>query len=145
LETALSEASFDRVMDIGIAGSYRPDLPIGSVVQVTVEQYGDRPGAFLSNLDPWPELSFLPQATGNTVTALEERFRQVDADVESMEGAAVFESCLAAGVLFAEIRAVSNLVGETDHSRWDIPLALERLEAALRMLFDRLDAGSSPA
>ena len=138
LSAAFSEgARFDRVVDLGIAGSCRADLPLGSVVHVTAEQFGDRPGALLRNPDPWPELSFLPQVTGNTVPALEDRFRRVDADVETMEGAAFFETCLRHGVPFAEIRAVSNFTGERDHARWDIPLALRHLEVALQTLKTR--------
>ena len=70
---------------------------------------------------------------------LDDRFRQLNYDVESMEGAAFFEVCLRQGCTFAEIRAVSNVVGETDHARWDIPLALERLKAALQLFINRLE------
>ena len=66
-----------------------------------------------------------------------DRFRQVAADVETMEGAAFFETCLRHGVPFAEIRAVSNFTGERDHARWDIPLALRHMEAALQTLKTR--------
>ena len=125
------EPAFDRVVDIGIAGSYRASLPLGSVVHVTAEQRGDAPGPLLRQPAPWPELAFLPACTGNTLQRLDDRFRQVAADVESMEGAAVFAFCLRRGIPFAEIRAVSNFVGETDHARWDIPLALRNLESAL--------------
>ena len=47
---------------------------------------------------------------------------------------AFFEACLAAGVPFAEIRAVSNAVGEEDRSRWNIPLALANLQSFLNSL-----------
>ena len=52
-----------------------------------------------------------------------------------MEGAAFFEACLEAGIPFAEIRSVSNTVGEADRSRWDIPLALAKLHEALSLTF----------
>ena len=48
--------------------------------------------------------------------------------------ASFFAACLRHGVPFAEIRAVSNRIGERDRSRWDIPLALSRLQAALETL-----------
>jgi nucleoside phosphorylase len=47
-----------------------------------------------------------------------------------MEGAAFFAVCRAAGVCCAEIRAVSNRVGD-DFSLWRIDEALAALTAAL--------------
>lgn len=140
LETALAEASasgrpFDRVVDVGISGG-GPGFPIGTVVHVVEERHGDRAGQPLRNPDPWPALDFLPQATGRTLQELDDRWRREPAGVESMEGAAVFETCLRHGVPFAEIRSVSNATGERDHARWDIPLALQRLENALIRLKD---------
>lgn len=135
LEAAFSAGvSFDRVVDVGIAGSGTPDLPPGAVAHVVAEHYGDRPGPWLRNPAPWPALDFLPQATGRTLQELDDCWRGETAGIESMEGAAFFEACLRHGVPFAEIRAVSNFVGETDRSRWDIPLALRQLETALTRL-----------
>ena len=132
LQAAFSQGvRYDLVVDVGIAGG-RPGGPaIGDVVQVTVEQRGECPGVLLRQPAACPLLDFLPQATGNTVPVLDDKFRQVDYDVETMEGAAFFETCLQEGCDFAEIRAVSNVVGERDHARWDIPLALENLTRAL--------------
>ena len=65
--------------------------------------------------------------TSETVTgdfalarALQERF---DVAVESMEGAAAAQVCLALGAPFAELRGISNIVGERDKAAWDIPAA----------------------
>ena len=138
LDPLLASGSFDRVLDIGIAGGCGPLAPIGSVVHVTAERHLDGDGLLLRNPDPWSALSFLPSASGNTLQVLDERYRTVPADVETMEGAAFFESCLRYGVSFAEVRAVSNLVGETDHAKWDIPLALKNLQQALETLLNVL-------
>jgi futalosine hydrolase len=125
---------FDLAVNLGIAGSYVDCFPVGRVVQVVREQYGGQSGALLANPAP-PELfAALPQVTGNTVPALEARYRSVEAEIETMEGAAFFETCLRYGIPFAEIRAVSNRVGEEDRSRWDIPLALRNLQDALQPL-----------
>lgn len=135
LESLLGgEGWFDRVVNVGIAGSGTPAFPLGSVVHVTSERFGENPERLLIQPAPWPELDFLPKASGNTLQVLDAQYRRVPADVETMEGAAFFEACLADGIPFAEIRAVSNHVGETDHARWDIPLALQNLESALRRL-----------
>ncbi|MBO4841833.1 MAG: hypothetical protein J5478_00480 [Bacteroidales bacterium] len=132
LESAFAAgARYDLVVDAGIAGG-RPGGPaVGDVVQVVAEQWGDRPGVLLQQPVSRPALDFLPRVTGNTVPALDDRFRQVTYDIETMEGAAFFEACLRQGCGFAEIRAVSNVVGERDHTRWNIPLALQSLQQAL--------------
>jgi nucleoside phosphorylase len=49
--------------------------------------------------------------------ALQRRF---DVAIESMEGAAAATVAARLGVPFAQLRAVSNLVGERDRARWDL-------------------------
>ena len=138
LGTVLPEGGpVDRIVDVGIAGG-GPAFPVGTVAHGVEERHGDVPGPVLRQPAPWPELDFLPQAAGRTLQELDDRWRGEPADIESMEGAAFFEGCLRLGIPFAEIRAVSNAVGERDHARWDIPLALRNLEAALRTLKDNL-------
>ena len=44
--------------------------------------------------------------------------------VESMEGAAAAQVCLALDTAFAEIRAISNIVGQRDKSKWQIEQAI---------------------
>ncbi|MBR3292121.1 MAG: hypothetical protein IKI66_08080 [Bacteroidales bacterium] len=133
LEEQFSEGfTCDLIVDVGIAGA-RPGGPaIGEVVQVMTERRGEQSGLMLRQPAPCPALDFLPVAAGNTVQELDDRFRQVEYDVETMEGAAFFAFCLQRGCAFAEIRAVSNVVGERDHARWNIPLALRNLQSALR-------------
>jgi futalosine hydrolase len=63
-------------------------------------------------------------ATLDAVTADVERGaamqRHFDVSIESMEGAAAAAVAARLGVPFAELRAVSNLVGERDRARWDL-------------------------
>jgi futalosine hydrolase len=73
------------------------------------------------------ELSGLPRgrfATLDAVTADVERGaaiqRRFDVSIESMEGAAAAAVADRLGVRFAELRAVSNLVGDRDRARWDL-------------------------
>lgn len=66
--------------------------------------------------------------------ALERRF---DVAVESMEGAAAAQVCLAFGVPFAQLRAVSNVVGERNKVAWDVPGAIQ---AAGRAVLEVLHA-----
>jgi len=52
-------------------------------------------------------------------------------DIVSMEGAAFFYTCLIHGLPCAQIRAISDRVGPRDTSTWDIPGAIEALNARL--------------
>lgn len=70
----------------------------------------------------------LPFGTAETVTGQQEAAAQLarrfGVALESMEGAAAAQVCLALGVPFAEVRGVSNLVADRDKTRWRIDLAL---------------------
>jgi futalosine hydrolase len=48
-----------------------------------------------------------------------------------MEGAALHYVCLQSGVPFLQLRSVSNTVGVRDKTKWDIKLAITRLNETL--------------
>ncbi len=60
------------------------------------------------------------------------------ADIESMEGAAIYYVCLLEGVPSFEIRTVSNAVGERDKSKWDIPYALKTLNSCCNTIVEHI-------
>jgi len=62
-----------------------------------------------------------------------------DADIETMEGAAVFYVCLQQRVRFVQIRAISNYIKSRKIAEWDIPLAIENLNKKLFELLVILD------
>lgn len=78
-----------------------------------------------------------PFVTSATVTATARRAGNLrvayGAICESMEGAACAHAALQAGARFAEIRAISNLVGPRDRQSWKIDEALASLHAALAL------------
>jgi futalosine hydrolase len=47
------------------------------------------------------------------------------ADIESMEGAALHFVCLQEGIPFLQIRGISNFVGERNKAKWDLKSAIE--------------------
>ncbi len=84
------------------------------------------------------EFDFLPQVKGLTVNKVHgflpsiERTKQYfQADVESMEGAAIFYTCLQSNVNFLEIRAISNYVEARNRNNWQMPLAIANLNKVL--------------
>ena len=157
LTRALALKKYDLVINAGIAGSFRDELSIGSVVNVTTEQISDlgieqcncvvslfesgfmEPNEFpfhqgkLLNPHQFCELD-LPCVTavsGNISHGNPESIARIvndfDPDIESMEGAALFYVCLHEQIPFLEIRAISNYVELRDPTKWDIPLAIENL------------------
>lgn len=68
-------------------------------------------------------------ASGTARTAL--RRRATGADLESMEGASWAFIASRWNIPCAEVRSISNLAGFRDRGDWDIPGALERLQASL--------------
>lgn len=69
--------------------------------------------------------------TGSSTTARRLADRFPDAVAEAMEGAGVAAAAARHGVPFAEIRAISNVVGPRDREGWRIPAALDALGAAV--------------
>jgi futalosine hydrolase len=157
LTKALNLCKYDLVINAGIAGSFRDEISIGSVVNVKSEQFcdfgiedADRVktvfDAGFASPDDFPfrggklinphwyenlELTPVHGITGNISHGAAESIERIkdefDPDIESMEGAAVFYVCLNEKVPFLEIRAISNYVDIRDTAKWDIPTAIENL------------------
>ena len=87
-------------------------------------------------------LTELRQVTGITVNTVHGNERTIAAvrdrcapDVESMEGAAFMYASLIAGVPFAQVRAVSNMVERRNRAAWKIDAAIRALgESSVRLL-----------
>ncbi len=157
LTRTLYTTRYDLVINAGIAGSFRDELSIGTVVNVASEQISDLgveegnsvvslfdAGFMETNQFPFEngkllnpnhfkelELASVDGVTSNISHGNPESIakitRDFDADIESMEGAAIFYVCLHEKVPFLEIRAISNYVESRDTTKWDIPLAIENL------------------
>ncbi len=161
------EGPVDGVVCVGIGGGIDVPLggvalATASVAADLGAEAPDEPGGFLS-LD---QLGFgsstvecdatlvqklrqrLPEAvpgkiltvatvTGTAARVTQLRQRHPDAVAEAMEGFGVACAAAHAGVPFAEVRAVSNVVGPRDRAAWRIPdalAALSRVGAVLATL-----------
>ena len=168
-----SNPPFALALNIGIAGSFSDEYPIGSVARVEKEFFGDLGFETYSGFqtlfdykildaDTYPykkdaliapslsagaesvlkEYGCATAVTVQTVSGLPEKKVQLQHDfkpqIESMEGAAFFYVCLLERIPFAELRSVSNEVGERDRGKWNIPLALSSLRDAVRNLMEAI-------
>lgn len=157
LTKALNLRKYDLVINAGIAGSFRDEISIGTVVNVRSEQFCDfgieDPDRIKSvfeagfvDLNEFPfvggklvnphhfediDLPIVSGVTGNISHGDPKSIYRIkndfDPDIESMEGAAVFYVCLFEKIPFLEIRAISNYVELRDTDKWDIPSTLENL------------------
>ena len=137
VETALSVAKIieskrpEAVVLCGIAGAYDKTLKVGDVVSVVTENTASLPAIYRKSYSATLELP-LPGVASNTVMAV--GAEAAGAEVENMEGAALFALCNHYGVKCAQIRAISNYTDDC-RSAWDIPTALEALTATINRLF----------
>jgi len=162
----------DLAVNIGIAGSFRDDLPTGEVVVPVSDCFADAgidtgtgfltlAEAGLEDPDKFPfiggrilsENMFVKRAsemlkpvkavTVNTSTGsagiIERMIRKYNPDIETMEGAAFFYICRRENIPCLALRSVSNRVGPRSMGKWNIPLALDKLQNRLKevlLLFD---------
>jgi futalosine hydrolase len=149
---ALAARRPDLVVSAGIAGGF--DVPLGTVVVASRVVHADLGIEAPSGIEPLGAPLAVPGAdalgrrlgarvgtvltvstvTGTAATAAALQARYPDAVAEAMEGYGVATAAALHGVPFAEVRAISNLVGPRDRPSWRIPEALAALGTALKEL-----------
>ena len=157
LATVLAQHPFDLVVNLGIAGAFNRSFELGQVFQVVNDRFADvgieeANGSFTDLFEmqlidwneapyingklyaPSTENKFLPQATAITVSKVHGTQESIDkiskkypADLESMEGGAVFYACLQYKIDCLQIRSISNYVEPRNKDNWNISLAIDNL------------------
>lgn len=160
----ITTKKYDVVLQVGVAGGFDESLKLGEVVLVNADCFADL-GAFenkqfyslfdlnLNNRDAFPlkngwlknefeKIEGLKYVNGITVNCLTDEANKVSlfkekyqAEIETMEGAALHFVCLQENIPFLQIRGISNFVGERDKSKWQLKAAIENSNnAALQIL-----------
>ena len=75
--------------------------------------------------------------TSGDVIIASDRFHRFGALAENMEGSAIAQTCLLFDVPFLELRGISNMAGEREKARWDIPAAVDHCLAVVKLLLDK--------
>lgn len=168
LTNALHDKKYNLVVNIGIAGSLTEELSIGEVVSVVSDEFADlgieKENEFLTLFDsgfmdendfPFEQgilkasesngLFDLKKVRGITTNKSHGRLASItevkskfSAQVESMEGAVVFYVCNWMGISCFQIRSISNFVEPRDSAKWNIPLALEKLNETILNVLRKL-------
>jgi futalosine hydrolase len=159
LTRVLAVQSARAVVVCGVGGAYPGSgLAVGDVVCAESETYGDlgaeTPSGFLDMaalgfpvvdgapplfnrlpLDLFPLSRRAPFVTCTTCTGTDRMAEVIEARtggaVESMEGAAIVHAARLMGVAVAEVRAISNRVGDRDRGAWRVREAAAAARAAV--------------
>jgi futalosine hydrolase len=141
---------YDLAINLGIAGSLDRSILLGDVVEITedslielgaeddedfitIDKLGFGESVFQSTytLPNHFNLKKTNAITVNTVHGNEASIyklgSRINAQIESMEGAAFFYACRQMGVPSLQIRAVSNYVEKRNRDAWQIGLAIKNL------------------
>lgn len=161
LAKKISEKKYDLAINLGVCGSFNHSLKIGDVVNITEDifselgaedgkdflnlaemKFADKREIFLKPVNKFasPALKGLKKVKGITVNTVHGNKKSIskvvalyNPDVESMEGAAFFYACNHFKIPTIQLRAVSNYVERRNVKKWNISLAVEKLnETALR-------------
>jgi futalosine hydrolase len=154
----LATNQYDLAINLGIGGSFDGNIALGEVVEViedrfselgaeddkaflTIEQLGFGESIYGPTFELPRSLNIrkVSAVTVNTVhgnqATIDELLHRVDAQLESMEGAAFFYACKQADIPCMQIRAVSNYVEKRNRDAWQIGLAIKNLNTFVADLF----------
>lgn len=150
------DKSYDLVVNVGIAGSFDKDIPLGSLVNIYSDTFSELGAEDLDNFLTIDELGFgkntffssheiadLPKVKGITVNKVHGNVKSIETikqkfepQVESMEGAAVFYACEKLNIPCLQIRSISNYVTPRAKETWEIGLAIKALNDWLIAFMD---------
>jgi futalosine hydrolase len=147
---------YDLAINAGVAGSFKQDIPLGTVVDVVSDSFADMGAEDGDEFIPTYEMGLADRSaynirsvgygkelglmkvrgiTVNTVhgntASIKKVVKKFNPDIESMEGAAFFYACSQENIPCIQIRSISNYVERRDKSKWRMDLAIHNLNAFL--------------
>ena len=108
-------------------------MAVGEVVEVVSEECVELPQRFRSPYKQSQPYTSLRRVRSNTVHTMQSSSR--GADIENMEGAALFAMAEVLGYRAVEVRAISNRVGDS-FDKWAVDEAVTALAIELKLLED---------
>ncbi len=156
---------YDLAINAGVAGSFKKDIALGTVVNVVSDCFADFgvedgntfitaaeiglvsssefkvSGLFNKN----KLLKSLPKVEGITVntvhgntTSIKKVVQKFNPEIESMEGAAFYYSCQQSGLPALQIRAISNYVEKRNKKKWKMENAISNLNFFLEEFLQQI-------
>jgi len=163
LSKILQHEKCDAAYQLGIAGSFKDDLLVGSIVKVNSDIFADlclsdngKPiheatfsdfrtypfteGRLIPDLSAFKQID-LPEAsaiTVNSVTATSDKrelwLQRYNPGIETMEGAAFYYACMKENIPCVQIRAISNMVSSVS-GKWKTRESIENLASFFLSLY----------
>ena len=130
---SLNPRAEDVVVLAGIAGAYGDSVAVSSVVEVVSEVCVELPERFRRVYKQAQPYTSLRGVKSNSVHTMQSESH--GAEIENMEGAALFAMSEAMGFRAVEVRAISNRVGES-FDEWHLDDAIVALAAELKRIND---------
>lgn len=157
---------YDYLINAGVCGAFSRTLAIGELVCVNSDTVSELGAEDDQSFIKYPDLdlgginTYFPKInralkilsplkevkaiTLNKVHGNENSIQKTQSlyspDVESMEGAAFLRGCEGLHGHYFQLRTVSNYVEKRDKSKWDMPLAIGRLNTFLIQLINEIQA-----
>jgi futalosine hydrolase len=156
---ANNQGKWSLIFNVGIAGSFQKNVPIGEVVNVIYDTQADFGAEGHEEFLPASSIGLctdndyifnndiaigntvldkLKKVKGTTVNTAHGNAARIQGfkkrfvpDIETMEGAAFFYAVLKEKTPCMQIRAISNYVEKRDKTKWNIDLAIENLNAVI--------------
>ena len=156
LTKELHENKYDLVINMGVAGSFSSKIKIGDVVEVTEDYFseiGFEDGESFSEFSDFDikdrfivaartSLRKVRAITVNTVhgnqNSIDNIIERLDPDIESMEGAAIFQVCDEMKIPCMQIRSISNKVEIRNKDNWQLDLAIRNLNLEIEKIIHSL-------
>jgi futalosine hydrolase len=166
LTKRLLQNKYDFVMQAGIAGTFKDQYSLGQTFAVKTDLFADlgiqekeqfftlfEKGFANENAFPntngrmentsqnYFSLKSVNAITINTISdslVQKELYKnKYNADIESMEGAALHYVCIQENIPFLQIRSISNFVGERVKTNWKMKEAVDNLnENLIRIIYE---------
>jgi nucleoside phosphorylase len=130
---SLNPHAEDVVVLAGIAGAYGDSVAVGEVVEVVSEECVELPERFRRAYTQFEPYTLLRGVRSNSVHTMQSVSH--GADIENMEGAALFAMADVIGFRAVEVRAISNRVGEP-FEKWAVDEAVTALTKELKLFED---------
>lgn len=135
--------SYDLIINCGIAGSFSDEFPVGSVLNVVSDRFGDIGfnssegftnvfqtkfndrfnsvfnNGFIYNTSDYPAFFRDLQKIKSVTVNIPEVKNYPESDIETMEGAAFMMVCKHFKKNFIQIRGISNIIRKTKREDWN--------------------------
>ena len=157
----IANKEFDLAINVGIAGSFDPELKPGAICRVgedslaefgveddvtflNAESVGLGKSIFFASavvgLPIYNQLKEVKAVSVNTVhgneKSIAEFVNRLHPQIETMEGAAFFYCCEQSAIPGIQIRSISNVVEKRNRASWQLDLAINNLNETLIKLLE---------